>query len=104
MSSIAKSFPQPPTPLFFIFKTTEVSLPVVKTKAYCCQMGDAVPMMFPVSPDPKRTVSVSFQISNRTLIGISLAPQNPEPGLYTFITQAENSNVVLTHKPVTVRL
>src|SRR5690606_37493999 len=104
MSSIARSFPQPPTPLFFIFSTTDVSAPVVNTLPNCCQTGAGVPMILPVLPEPNSTVSALFHTSNLTFIGISPAPQKPEFGLYTFNNQAENSNVVLTQRPLTIFL
>ncbi len=79
---MAKSFPQPPAPLFFIFKTTAVCpAPIVKTKPYCVQLGVEVPVIFPVLPDCKRIVSVAFQISKETLIGIPVPEQPPEAAL-----------------------
>ena len=81
ISSMAKSLPHPPTPLFFIFRTTEVWFVVVNTNPYCSQFGVGVPAISPVFPDCKSTVSVLFHISKLILIGIPLPGQPPEAEL-----------------------
>ena len=76
ISSSAKSFPQPPTPLLSIFNITDVWLGKDwNTRAYCCQLGLEVPFILPVSPLASRLVSVLSQISNFTFIGIPMPPQ-----------------------------
>ena len=77
ISSIAKSFPQPPLPLLRILSITEVCVAgMVKTNPNWFQFGNDVPDIFPVFPDCSRTVSVASQISKVTLIGIPL-PEQP---------------------------
>ena len=94
ISSIAKSLPQPPAPLFIIFKIM-VSCPakVLKSKPYSFQFGLAVSIMSPVSPSANLVVSELSQISKRTLTGM-VPPGCPEQKLFAItrlITHAENS-------------
>ena len=67
--------------------------------AYCSQKALELPAMSPVLPCFRSWVSVAFQISKRTFMGIPVPGQAPVEELKIFIKYAENSYEAFSHKP-----